>query len=136
DLEPVSTESKTKWFHEHNPTTRPLWIVEVDGIYSGWVSFQSFYGRPAYQQTAEISIYLEENVRGKGLGKICLQHALNSCPSLNIHTLLGFIFGHNETSLKLFNQLGFEKWAHLPEIANMEGIKRDLLILGRKVSEV
>ncbi len=133
DLEPVSVESKLAWFNAHSSEKRPLWLVMLDGNYAGWMSFNSFYGRPAYDGTVEVSIYLEENARGKGLGKICLQKAIDISPSLKIHTLLGFIFGHNKPSLKLFYQFEFEKWAHLPEVANMDGIMRDLIILGKKV---
>jgi L-amino acid N-acyltransferase YncA len=44
-----------------------LWIVENDeSEIIGWVSFQDFYGRSAYDGTAEISIYLDEKFRGKG----------------------------------------------------------------------
>ncbi|MBA3679963.1 MAG: N-acetyltransferase [Bacteroidetes bacterium] len=133
DLEPVSVESKLAWFNAHSSDKRPLWLVMLDGQYAGWMSFNSFYGRPAYDGTVEVSIYLEESLRGKGLGKICLQKAIAVSPSLNIHSLLGFIFGHNKPSLKLFYQFEFEKWAHLPEVANMDGIMRDLIILGKKV---
>ncbi len=70
--------------------------------------------------------------RGKGLGECCLKKALAEAPAFEIHTLLGFIFGHNLPSLKLFAKLGFESWAWLPEIANMDGVMRDLIILGKK----
>jgi len=69
----------------------------------------------------------------KGLGKACLQKAIDEAPSRNIHTLLGFIFGHNFVSLELFKKFGFEQWALLPGVANMDGDMRDLVILGRKV---
>lgn len=133
DLQPVSVESKTEWFNAHLENKRPLWIVTIDQRYSGWMSFNSFYGRPAYDGTVELSIYLEESARGKGLGKACLQKAIDSAPTLKIHSLLGFIFGHNEPSLNLFNQFGFKKWGHLPTVANMDGIMRDLIILGKKI---
>lgn len=135
DLEPVTVESKKAWFDAHSPNRRPLWIVEVNGVYAGWMSFNSFYGRPAYDGTVEVSIYLEESARGKGLGKICLQKAFDVCKDLNIKTLLGFIFDHNEPSLKLFYNMGFEKWAHLPKIANMIDAERGLVILGKRVAE-
>ena len=135
DLEPVTVESKQAWFNAHSPNRRPLWIIEVDGIYSGWMSFNSFYGRPAYDGTVEVSIYLEEIARGKGLGKTCLQKAFDACCELNIKTLLGFIFDHNEPSLQLFYKMGFEKWAHLPKIANMIDAERGLVILGKRISE-
>lgn len=134
DLEPVTVESKQPWFNAHTPNRRPLWIVLVDGVYSGWMSFSSFYGRPAYDGTVEVSIYLEESARGKGLGKICLQKAIDSCKELNIKTLLGFIFDHNEPSLKLFYNMGFEKWAHLPKIANMIDAERGLIIVGKRIN--
>ena len=133
DLEPVSIDSKQAWFDTHTSNRRPLWIVLINNVYVGWMSFNSFYGRPAYDGTVEVSIYLEESARGKGLGKVCLQKAFDSCIELNIKTLLGFIFDHNEPSLQLFYKLGFEKWAHLPKIANMIDAERGLIILGKRV---
>lgn len=134
DLEPVSVESRQAWFDAHNASKRPLWLVIADQTYAGWMSFNSFYGRPAYDGTAEVSIYLEESARGKGLGKTCLEKAFAVAPELRIKTLLGFIFDHNEPSLKLFYHMGFEKWAHLPKIADMGDAERGLIILGKRVA--
>src|SRR5687767_7012478 len=76
DLEPVSADSRKKWFTAHSADHRPLWIVEQNGRYCGWMSFGSFYGRPAYEGTVEVSIYLEERSRGNGIGRQCLDKAL------------------------------------------------------------
>lgn len=133
DLEPVSVESRLQWFQEHSPSFRPLWVVEEDGIICGWVSFQSFYGRPAYNGTAEISIYIHQDYRGRKLGNYLIEKALDECPKLGIKTLLGFIFAHNVPSIKLFSRFEFEKWAHLPNIAELDGIERDLVILGKRI---
>jgi phosphinothricin acetyltransferase len=108
-------------------------MVEDNGVTVGWASFQSFYGRPAYDGTCEISIYLHEDQRGKGYGKAILRYAIEQCPSLGVHTLLGFIFAHNVPSLRLFEQLGFKEWAHLPNIAVLDGVERSLTILGKRV---
>jgi L-amino acid N-acyltransferase YncA len=134
DIEPVTVESRESWFYEHYPSHRPLWVVEYQGQICAWLSFQSFYGRPAYNGTAEISIYIHQDFRGMKLGKYLLQKAIEDCPKLHIKNLLGFIFGHNEPSLKLFSNFGFEKWAHLPKVAQLDGIERDLIILGKRVS--
>lgn len=133
DTDPVTVESRRAWFDAHSPEKRPLWMVEASGVVLGWVSFQSFYGRPAYDGTAEISIYLHEQQRGKGLGKAILQYAIEQCPAIKIRTLLGFIFAHNIPSLRLFEQLGFDEWAHLPDIAVLDGEERSLKILGKRV---
>ena len=133
DTTPVTVESRLPWFHAHNSTHRPLWMIDDNGSNVGWMSFQSFYGRPAYNGTVEVSIYLDETARGKGLGKKILQHAITVAPEFGVQTLLGFIFAHNEPSLKLFMNMGFEEWAHLPEIAVLDGVERSLKILGRKI---
>src|SRR3977135_4714948 len=55
DTEPVSVESRVHWFEEHTPDRRPLWVVEDAGRVAAWLSFSTFYGRPAYAKTAELS---------------------------------------------------------------------------------
>jgi phosphinothricin acetyltransferase len=134
DTEPVSVESKLPWFHEHNATTRPLFMVHDGETLIGWMSYQDFYGRPAYNGTAEISIYIDEQQRGKGYGKQILQHAMATAATYQIHTLLGFIFTHNVPSLNLFESLGFEQWANLKNIAVMDDIERSLTIMGKRLN--
>ena len=136
DLEPVSVESRKKWFDEHNSSKRPLWVVEnKSNEIIGWVSFQSFYGRPAYNATVEVSIYMEKEQRGRGLGKQILQYCIDNAPKFGIKTLLGFIFSHNEPSLKLFRYFGFEDWGTLPNVAELDGQERGLKILGKRIYE-
>lgn len=134
DLEPIRVDSRIQWFNEHSSEFRPLWVVEQQNEICGWISFQPFYGRPAYNGTAEISIYLHPDYRGKKLGPALIQYALDACPKLHIKNLLGYIFAHNEPSIKLFTRFGFEEWAHLPKVAELDGIERDLLILGKRIS--
>ncbi|HEY8957134.1 N-acetyltransferase family protein [Chitinophaga sp.] len=133
DTSPVTVESRRAWFHAHDSIRRPLWMIDNNGSNVGWMSFQSFYGRPAYNGTVEVSIYLDETARGKGFGKEVLQYAIDIAPEFGVQTLLGFIFAHNEPSLKLFMKMGFEEWAHLPEIAVLDDVERSLKILGRKI---
>lgn len=138
DTEPVTFESRQAWFAEHDPVTRPLWVAESagkipDGII-GWLSFSNFYGRPAYAGTAELSIYIREDARGKGLGRYLLAEAISLAPALSVHTLLGFIFGHNLPSLHLFESFDFERWGNLPKVATLDGIERDVVIVGKRVA--
>jgi L-amino acid N-acyltransferase YncA len=135
DTEPVTVESRKKWFDEHNPEHRPLWVLEgKDNFILGWVSFQSFYGRPAYNGTVEISIYLDPSVRGKGLGEFALEYSISRARSIGIKTLLGFIFAHNDPSLRLFEKAGFSEWAYLPDIAVLDGVERGLKIVGKRIA--
>ncbi|MBD2040925.1 GNAT family N-acetyltransferase [Microcoleus sp. FACHB-672] len=133
DLEPVSVDSRLAWFAEHSPTRRPLWVMEIDGWVAGWLSFRSFYGRPAYQATAELGIYVDPTYQCSGVGRQLLSRAIEQSPTLNLKTLLGFIFAHNHPSLLLFEKFGFQRWGYLPEVAELDGIERDLMIMGRKI---
>jgi L-amino acid N-acyltransferase YncA len=139
DTAPITVQSREAWFHEHTPERRPLWVIHAaadtadNPAVIGWLSYSNFYGRPAYSGTAELSIYIAESWRGKGLGKYCLEEAMAYAPNVDVHTLLGFIFGHNAPSLALFRKYGFDTWAHFPRVANLDGIERDLIILGKRV---
>lgn len=139
DTEPVSVDSRRTWFAEHDPHTRPLWVA-VDpasgapGNIDGWLSFSNFYGRPAYAGTAELSVYIHQDARRKGLGRYLLQEAIDAAPPMAVHTLLGFIFGHNLPSLRLFESFGFERWGMLPRVATLDGIERDVVIVGKRIS--
>lgn len=140
DTEPVTVASREGWFAEHTPQRRPLWVIHAADDRSarpavlGWMSYSNFYGRPAYSGTSELSIYIAESSRGKGIGAYCLEQAIQFAPSIEVHTLLGFIFGHNAPSLALFAKFGFATWANLPRVANLDGVERDLIILGKRVA--
>lgn len=133
DTEPVSVESRLPWFRAHNPRTRPLWVVTDKEQVCAWLSLSSFYGRPAYNPTAEVSIYVADSHRRRGLGRALLQRVIQGAPLCEVRTLLGFIWAHNEPSLKLFYAEGFTQWGHFPRVAVLDGIERDLIILGRRV---
>jgi phosphinothricin acetyltransferase len=133
DTEPVTVESRHNWFYAHDEHRRPLWMIYDGAENIGWMSFQSFYGRPAYNGSVELSIYLDERFRGKGYGREILRYAIDVSPQYGIDTLMGFIFAHNIPSLKLFEQTGFKEWAHLPDIAVLDGERRSLKILGYQI---
>ena len=134
DVEPVSVESRHRWFETHTPAFRPLWVIDVEGQIAAWLSFSSFYGRPAYDKTAELSVYVHPAFRRRGLGAYLLRQAVAKSPALGMNTLMGFIFAHNEPSLRLFAEHGFSRWGELPRIAELDGVERDVVIVGRRVS--
>src|SRR5262249_49694827 len=133
DTEPVSVAAREAWFAEHDPVARPLWVAEEGEVCVGWLSLSSFYGRPAYEATVEVSLYVDQNYRRRGGGSYLLSEAISCAPGVGIDTLLGFIFGHNQPSLTLFRRFGFSEWGCLPRVARLDGIERDVVILGRRL---
>ena len=132
DTELVSIDARRGWFREHD-RARPLRVLERDQIVAGWLSFEPFYGRPAYAATAEVSVYVAPKFHRQGVATALVAHSLEAAPSLGLSTLLGFIFAHNTPSVALFNTFGFVEWGRLPKVAELDGERRDLLILGRQV---
>jgi phosphinothricin acetyltransferase len=136
DTEPVSVEQRLPWFNEHDPARRPILVAEANGEILGWLSLSDFYdGRPAYNGTAEIGIYVREGHRGKRIGQRLLQEAIGRAPDLGIKTLTAGAFAGNEASLKLFGRFGFEEWAFFPRVAELDGAEIDLVVLGRRLTE-
>jgi len=136
DLEPVTVEARTPWFREFDPARRPLWVHcdVAGGPVTGWFSVRSFYGRPAYHATAETAVYTAPARQRRGIGRALLRHALVAAPTLGLRTLLAFVFGHNAASLALFRSAGFFDWGRLPQVAELDGVERDLVILGTRVA--
>src|SRR2546430_6356049 len=131
ELEPTTVELRLPWFGEHSPEQYPFWVAELEGRVIGWLDFKKFLPRCAYRATAEISVYVDEKFRRGRVGQRLLEHAIARAPSLGITALVGLIFGHNEASLKLFQRLSFEQWAFLPAVAQLDGVQRDLVVLGQ-----
>ncbi|MEG3858335.1 GNAT family N-acetyltransferase [Microcoleus sp. herbarium12] len=130
DLKPISVESRLTWYEEHSPNSLPIWVMESEQNIVGWLSFQLFYGRAAYQHTAEISIYVAPDRQRCGIGQKLLQSAIARSPELRLKTLMGIIFAHNQPSLTLFEKFGFQQWGYLPQVAELDGVERDVIILG------
>jgi L-amino acid N-acyltransferase YncA/predicted O-methyltransferase YrrM len=131
ELEPTTVEARLPWFREHSPEQYPFWVAESEGRVIGWLDFKKFLPRCAYRGTAEISVYVDAEFRRRGVGQRLLEQAIARAPSLGITALVGLIFAHNEPSLKLFQRLGFERWAFFPGVAQLDGVERDLVAMGQ-----
>jgi len=134
ELEPVSVKSRVPWFREHAPNNYPLWVAEVDDQIAGWLSFKEFIPRSAYRGISEVSVYVGERFRRSGIARRLVEEAVKRSPALGLNALVGLIFAHNEPSLQLFARLGFQRWGLLPRVARLDGIERDLTIVGRHLA--
>ncbi|MBB1505455.1 MAG: L-amino acid N-acyltransferase YncA [Pseudoalteromonas rhizosphaerae] len=130
DTEQVSIADKQSWFNSHTEQ-RPIYVYEQDSKVIAWLSYKSFYGRPAYDGTVEVSIYITADAQGQGLGKRLLTFAQEQAKPLNVKVLLAFIFSHNIPSVKLFERFGYQRWGELPNVAIMDGNHYSLTILGK-----
>ena len=132
-LEPVSVPERLPWFYEHSADRHPLLVMEVAQQIAGWLSFHPFTGRSAYRNTAEVSVYVHEEFRRRGLATALLKDAITRSGALELTALIGLILGHNRGSLELFERAGFERWGVLPRVVRLDGHAGDVVIVGREV---
>lgn len=132
DTSPATVASHSAWFKQHS-AKRPVWVAEREGQVAGWLSFQDFYGRPAYHITAELSVYVAGRFQRQGVGRLLLAEAVQRASGLGLHNLLGFVFDMNGPSIALFERQGFTRWGNLQKVAVMNGRECGVLILGLRV---
>lgn len=134
DTKPITVAERIEWFRKFDPQRRPIWVAEVDGQVVATTYLSSFYGgRPAYDATAEISIYVATAHHRRGIGRRLKEFVIADCPRLGVTTLLSMHFDHNEATGRINASLGFQRMGHLTEIATVQEQKRGLVIWGLRI---
>ena len=131
-LEPFDVENRRAWLHRHD-ARHPVWVAQDAHGVAGWLSVTPWSDRAAYDATAELSVYVAADRQGRGIGAALLGHALAQAPHLHIESYVARIFAHNAASLRLFERFAFETWGVMPGVARVEGVLRDVVILGRRL---
>jgi len=135
DLSPVNLESRVRWLEEHNEERYPLYVEENETEVRGWCSISPYRpGRMALQHTAEISYYVASSYWGQGVASRLIENALNDCARIGVKTLFGILLDTNEASIALLKKCGFERWGHLPKVADIHGKECGHLYMGKRVN--
>jgi L-amino acid N-acyltransferase YncA len=69
------------------------------------------------------------------VGRLLLAEAVRYGPEYGIRTLVAGVFAHNAACLGLFEGFGFSRWARLPRVAELDGVERDLVYLGLRLTQ-
>lgn len=133
-LKPWTKEMRLEWFKNHNINEYPIYVSEIDNIVNGFVYIQPYRsGREALKQTAEISFFIDQNYRRRGIGKKLIEYIELKCCNLGIKTLFGIILDNNYSSVNLMEKCGYEKWGHLPKIAIFDNMEVGHLYYGKRI---
>ncbi|MBL0341455.1 MAG: N-acetyltransferase [Bacteroidetes bacterium] len=106
DTEIKSIEDRMKWFKDHDEK-HPVIIAEIDEEIIGFASLSKWSERSAYDGTAEVSVYIDRNHRGKGVGKRLLEVLTLEGEKAELHNLISRITEGNLSSIHIHEQLGF-----------------------------
>ncbi len=136
DTLPVTIKDRKQWFEEHSPGKYPLLVEEKDELIIGYLTVSAYRpGRAALRHTAEVSYFVDFDFHRQGVASRLLQHAIDQCPSLQIKTLFAILMESNTASIEHLKKFGFEKWGHMPRVADYDGIEVGQLYYGLRVDQ-
>jgi len=131
----TETPSWSIWNDAHLQACRFLALLENKIV--GWAALSWVSSRCVYGGVAEVSVYVDTNYNGKGIGTKLLQEIINQSEKEGFWTLQSGIFPENKASIQLHKKLGFREIGFREKIGKMKnGIWRDNIILERRSNTV
>lgn len=128
DTEIKTAESQRNWFYQHRDRHAIL-VAEQDGKITGWASLSAWSDRCAYNDTAEISLYVEEHHQGQGIGRKLSEAMIKAGHDANLLTLIARIAEGNDISIHIAESQGFEHIGIMREVGRKFGRLLDVYMM-------
>jgi len=106
--------------------------VVRSGAVLGWAALSPVSRRQVYRGVAEVSVYVAERARGKGVGTALLSTLVTNSEREGIWTLQAGIFPENEASIQLHKQAGFRIVGVREKLGRDLGRWRDVILMERR----
>lgn len=112
-----------EWDKNHLKT--PRLVCQESGNALGWCALSPVSNRECYEGVAEVSIYIDSNAQGTGIGTQLMHRLIEKAKTQGIWTLQSSLFPENTASVKLHEKTGFRLIGYRERIGRLEGIWRD-----------
>jgi phosphinothricin acetyltransferase len=124
------------WFAEHIHSEKyPILVAEEENQLTGWISLSPYRkGREAFNHTGEVSAYIHHDHQRMGLCQQLLDAMMLFASGMGFKIIFAIVFDRNNPSIKLLEKNNFERWAFLPEVAEIDGILLNHIYFGKKIS--
>jgi L-amino acid N-acyltransferase YncA len=120
-------EAWVKRFHSNL-----LWVAAMDRRIVGWAGLRPVSERKVYEGVAEVTIYIDKNNAGKGVGTTLMKHLIIESERAGIWTLYASIFPENVASVRLHESNGFREVGYRERIAKLDGRWRNTVQFERR----
>lgn len=127
----VDLDNRRDWFNARINGGFPVFVAERDGDVLGYASYGTFRAFDGYRHSAELSIYVDTNARGGGIGRLLLAELIAEAQRRNIHVLIAGIEAGNAASIALHETHGFTETGILREVGRKFDTWLDLLFMQR-----
>jgi phosphinothricin acetyltransferase len=128
DVDPHTLDEQMEWFHRHGPR-HPVIVAEAAGDIIGWASLNRFSARPAYRFVADLSVYIDRQWRGKGVGTLLLREIEGRAETLGYHKIVLAAFPFNQAGMRLYERFGFRTVGIYHEQGQIDGRWVDTIIM-------
>ena len=119
-----------RWDEATSPRLPPGSLAADEVL--GWAALSPVSRRPVYAGVADLSIYVSERARGKGVGTALLSRLVEDSEREGIWTLQAGIFPENTASINLHQRAGFRVVGIRERVGSMDGRWRDVVLMERR----
>ena len=130
DLVPRSLAEQQAWLRDREGALGVV-VAEVGGEVAGFASLSEYRPRAAYRTSVESSVYVDESVRGRGVGRRLMQEMVRVAEARGFHTMMARIAGGHEASIRLHQAVGFEVVGTEREVGRKFGGWLDVVVMQR-----
>ncbi len=130
----VDAANRAAWLADRQRLGYPVLVaIDDQGAVAGYASFGDWRAFDGYRHTVEHSVYVHQNARGAGLGKLLMQALIERARAIGKHVMVAGIEAGNTASIQLHERLGFTQVGLLPEVGTKFGQWLDLAFLQLKL---
>ena len=134
ETEPPSLEEMARRHAEVVGHGLPFVVAELEGLVVGYAYAGPYRPRPAYRFTVEDSVYIRQDRRGKGLGRLLLDAVLRLCEQAGSRQMIAIIGdSENAASIRLHANAGFEHVGVLRNVGLKFGRWLDTVIMQKSL---
>jgi L-amino acid N-acyltransferase len=108
DIAPKTLEDRFLWYRETQQSPHCVIVADDRGTVVGWGCLHPFHTRAAYRFTTEDSVYIHQDRRGDGIGKLLLAQLIELAILGGFHSIMAGMSEANEASVRLHERFGFE----------------------------
>jgi phosphinothricin acetyltransferase len=128
DTETKTVANREEWLKQHSDKY-PVWVAEIDNTTVGFASMTRWSDRAAYDDTAEVSIYILPEYHNRGIGRQLMKHIIEAGRAGGLHCIISRITQGNDKSIYLHEQFGFKTVGVLREVGKKFGSILDVTIM-------
>src|SRR5262249_18033197 len=116
EYRPHTIDMRREWFRAKQAASLPVFVATGDGRVLGFSTYGPFRALPAYKYSVELSVYVDVNARGQGLGASLVRAVVDEARARDLRVVMAGITADNQISIRLHERLGFREVAHIPQV--------------------